>query len=107
MSQTLLARQVRQMCRGFGSVAVSAAGGSFRGLLEDVEVPQSTGYDGQMRLVPRRMLTIPTEDVTTYDLTVDTEVTIEDETYQLRDLRRQMDGLVTTAILATGARRAA
>jgi hypothetical protein len=104
---TLLLRQARRLCSGFGSLEVVAAGGVCRGLLDDVEAPEGTGYDGQTRLVNRRTLTLATQDAIEIGLAVEQTVTIGEEDYSVRDIRKQADGLITLVTLAAVRRRVA
>jgi hypothetical protein len=101
-------RDVLVMCRGFGSTEVRAPGGALRGVLDEQDVEEAVpGYEGQSRLVTRRVLRVPTPHAIAYEITKDATLSIGDMDYVVRDLRREADGALTMAVLAAGARRAA
>ena len=101
-------RDVLLMCRGFGSSEVQAPGGTLRGMLDEQDVEEGVpGYEGQTRLVTRRVLRVPTPHVVDYAITKDATVTIGEMDYAVRDIRREADGAVSMIVLASGARRAA
>jgi len=100
-------RDVLLMCRGFGSSEVVAPGGTLRGMLDEQDVEEGVpGYEGQTRLVTRRVLRVPTPHVVDYAIEKDSTLTINDLDYKVRDTRREADGAVTVVVLAAGARRA-
>ena len=102
-----IARDVLLMCRGFGSTEVTAPGGTLRGMLDEMDVEEGVpGYEGQTRLVTRRVLRVPTPDIADREITRDATINAEGIDYKVRDLKREADGAVTGVVLVSGARRA-
>ena len=107
MSDRIL-RDALRLCRGFGSSEVVAPAGALRGLLDEMDVEEGVpGYEGQTRLATRRVLRVPTAQVVDYGIEKDATLTIGDQDFKVRDIRREADGAISTVFLAAGARRAA
>lgn len=98
-------RDALMMCEGFGSVLVEHPGGSFRGLLseQDVEVTARGDFSsrGQSQMKRMTVLRVATCRVTELDVQHEDTITVDEDPYVIRDVRKEIGGATVLALVAT------